>query len=109
MVPVLGSWSRHVSDVCQIRIEECSILNTADMCDLQVAGGGAGEGLAVPGLVAGEGAGVGGRLGLDVSAHCSDVETSPPHHLPRSASVSLDTLIQIFNEDASFGFQVSTF
>ena len=109
MVPVLGSWSRHVSNVCHIRIEECSILNTADKSDLQVAGGGAGEGLAVPGLVAGEGAGVGGRLGLDVSAHCSDVETSPPHHLPRSASVSLDTSIQIFNKVASFGFQVSTF
>ena len=106
MVPVLGSWSRHVCDVCHIRIEECSILNTTD---LQVAGGGAGEGLAVPDLVAGEGAGVGGRLGLDVSAHCSDVETSPPHHLPRSASVSLDTSIQIFNKEASFGFQVSTF
>ena len=82
---------------------------TADMCDLQVAGGGAGEGLAVPGLVTGEGAGVGGHLGLDVSAHCSDVETSPPHHLPRSASVTLDTSIQIFNEEVSFGFQVSTF
>ena len=109
MVPVLGSWSRHVSDVCQIRIEECSILNTADMCDLQVAGGGAGEGLAVPGLVAGEGTGVGGHLCLDVSAHCSDVETSPPHHLPRSAYVTLDTLIQIFNEEASFDFQLRTF
>ena len=85
-----------------------SISNTADMSDLQVAGG-AGEGLAVPGLVAGEGAGVGGHLGLDVTAHCCDVETSPLHHLTRTASVSLGSLIRIFNEETSFGFQVRTF